>query len=114
MFPGANPIICEARVFSLMMNISADYCGGLWEAYEASNGALFMAPKYQGKTKCHWAMNYFEGEMSWEAAGLFATILGTLIAYEENMSDELAMAHHRLMEVVEQHEEAELLYRALD
>lgn len=114
MFPGANPIICEHRVFSLMMNISENYKGGLWSAYEATNGALFMAPSYEGRTLCRWPMNYFEGEMSWEAAGLYATILGTLIAYEECNSDALATAHHRLMDLVGEHEEAEVLYRALD
>jgi hypothetical protein len=114
LFKGGRGFLAMNTVYSLMDRFAPEYNGGVWSAFEASNGALFTAPDNPGTTPCSWSMNGFSGELSWEAAGIFTTAVALCLEWERSQSDLLAEAHIRVMDMARDHPEAPLLIRALD
>lgn len=104
----------EITVYSYLERISADYKGGLWNFYTLSNGGRYMAPGEQKQYRIAIADNYFDGELSADAAGIVATMyaLSTLACMTEE--DFLIEQLHALRDYVEGHPEARLIYAAID
>ena len=114
LFKGGQPFRAMNTVYGLMDRFAPEYTGGVWSAFEASNGGLFMAPNHAGTTPCAWALNGFSGELSWEAAGIFTTAVALCLEWERSQSHLLAEAHLRVMELARDHPEAMMLNQALD
>lgn len=114
LFRGGNSFRGLNTIYTVMDRFVPAYVGGLWEAYEASNGALFAGLDDSGSTHCRWTINGFAGELSWEAASIFCTAIAIGAEWEQSQSDHLAHGHSLLMEVVAIHPERETLYRAFD
>lgn len=101
----------EALVYAWMRRLSKDYSGGLWNFYVLSNGGFYMAPE-AGRMRVSVEGNWFDGEMSADAAGATATMftLGQLAAEDERMGD----LYHLLREFIHEHAEASVIFRAID
>jgi hypothetical protein len=111
----------EAAVFGWMSRLSPAYRGGFWGYFELSNGGFFMAPDasacsvQDGRAglAIRWEDNGFSGFLSPQAAGIVATAFSVnhlLFAGEHHLED----AYWRLMDFVNEHEEALQIRRALD
>ena len=65
----------ENQLYNAMEKLTDAYEGGYWEMYELANGAFYMAPTCAKKYQISVAGNYFEGEMTADAAGIVATLM---------------------------------------
>ncbi|MCX5565804.1 antirestriction protein [Alcaligenes phenolicus] len=104
----------ERLVFSWLRELSDDYQGGYWHYYLLSNGAFYMAPDITSKLRLVWANNFFDGEMSADAAGIVATLYGLNHLISITHEDMLIDRYHGLREYVDQHPESSLIWRAID
>lgn len=104
----------EARVYQWMEHLSPDYRGGYWEFYDLSNGGFFLAPAGDKRYRVQVKGNYFDGEMSAQAAGIVATLftLGQVAAQTED--EHYIDAYHDLLEYASEHPERELILAAID
>jgi hypothetical protein len=94
--------------------LSADYKGGYWEFYELSNGGWYMAPRGEQRYQMHWDGNYYEGNMSADAAGITASLFTLSHLANTTQQDPLIEAYHWLREYATQHAEWEQIGRAID
>lgn len=114
MLPGVPVLIAEFTVFNWMERLSAQYAGGLWNYYEVSNGAFYMAPTGHGPMLLEWADNYFSGDLSEDAAGIVASLFAlSHLSFRFN-SNALADNYTRLLDYAYCHPEAVLIGRAID
>ncbi|MGC0987090.1 antirestriction protein [Pantoea agglomerans] len=87
---GSSCVYVENLVFNWMRKLSPElqpdfrmhrldfqemhYDGGVWEFYRLSNGGFFMAPAGRESYRVSVAGNYFDDELSGNAAGIVATL----------------------------------------
>ena len=111
---GAHYLQGERLVFSWLRELSNDYQGGYWHYYWLSNGAFYMAPHIRSTLRLVWANNFFDSDMSADAAGVVATLYGLnhlqSITHEARLIDR----YQGLLEYVEQHPESRLIWQAID
>src|SRR5699024_5370545 len=67
LFPGLY-IHGEVYVYENLESIADDYNGGYWNYYTLSNGGYYMAPEGDEALKVTIASNFFDGELSPDAA----------------------------------------------
>lgn len=111
---GAHYLQGERLVFSWLRALADDYQGGYWHYYWLSNGAFYMAPDVATKLRLVWANNFFDGEMSADAAGIVATFYGLNHLISITHNDRLIERYYGLWEYVDHHPEASLIWRAID
>ena len=96
-----------------MRRLCGDYDGGFWEFYELSNGGFYIAPENGGKMRLVWSGNYFDGEMSPDAAGIVATLYA-LNVFAEQAGPYFSDKYIQLYEFMRLHPEAEVILAAID
>ncbi|MFN4267059.1 MAG: antirestriction protein [Aquabacterium sp.] len=109
-------IIGEMTVFSLMSKFSPDYHGGLWDFVEVPNGG-YMRPSVSHDSRLYKFScpdNWFEGEVSADAAGIIVTLIALSHMSFKDRTDRCADHFHALRDFVDGHPEASLIYRAID
>ena len=104
----------ESMIFSCMSEICDEYRGGYWEFFNLSNGGFFMAPVVEEKMSISVAGNYYEGTMSGDAAGIVATLMALSRMAFVTDSENIVNHFYWLKNFVEDHPEAESIYRAID
>lgn len=106
-------VLGEPLVYEWMTVLAQGYNGSNWHYYTLSNGGFYMAPETKQQIKVVVASNYFEGEMSADAAGIVATLyaLGNLASRTEQ--DRIKEMYHRLRDYASGHQEWNLMYDAL-
>jgi hypothetical protein len=83
--------------------------------YSLSNGGFFVAPgTADERLKVIWPTNYFEAEMSQEAAGILACLLTLASLWGHTEDDSLAEHYHALLDYANQHTESSTIFRAMD
>nr|WP_321440401.1 antirestriction protein [uncultured Hyphomonas sp.] len=112
---GADYLRFESLVFHIMDKASPDYSGGYWDFYSLSNGGFFIAPASDDRFAIHWDLNYFEGEMSAEAAGIAVCllVLGNL-SFESTNPQHMAEKFYALREFAADHAEASAIFGFID
>lgn len=118
-YTGAAFLRFESLVYTLMGRACADYHGGFWQFYALSNGGFFMAPDRDEPMTLTWPDNYFEGQMSAEAAGIGVSLMAlSFLTFSERISDAtrecLADRFHELREFASAHAEANLILGFID
>ena len=103
----------ERHVFGWMRRLCGDYDGGFWEFYELSNGGFYIAPENGGKMRLVWPGNYFDGEMSPDAACIVATLYA-LNVFAEQAGPYFSDKYIQLYEFMRLHPEAEVIRAAID
>jgi len=109
----------EAEVYGWMGNLCPDYHGGYWQFYDLSNGGFYLAPdtkvavEQSGPVFIVRAPNGFEGTMSYDAAGVVATmyaINGLIWKGADHLDD----AFYKLRDFAIEHPESRQILRAID
>ncbi len=103
----------ERHVFGWMRILCGDYNGGFWEFYELSNGGFYIAPENKGKMRLVWPGNYFDGEMSPDAAGIVTTLYA-LNGFAEQAGPYFSDKYIQLYEFMRLHPEAGVIRAAID
>jgi len=108
----------EALVYGWLSRLSEDYNGGFWNYYTLTNGGFYMAPATDKALRLVVAGNWFEGELSADAAGIVATLfaLGQIAAEIQGTAeaDALIDRYYFLRDFAAEHAEAGLIFRAID
>ena len=94
--------------------LSVDYNGGYWEFYELSNGGWYTAPRGDQRYKMAWDGNYYQGEMSADAAGITASLFSINELANRTGEDGFINAYHLLLDFAREHEEAQEILSAID
>ena len=81
--------------------------------YDLSNGGFYIAPENGGKMRLVWPGNYFDGEMSPDAAGIVATLYA-LNVFAEQAGPYFSDKYTQLYEFMRLHPEAEVIRAAID
>ena len=115
---GRNFMRGEALVYGWLSRLSEDYNGGFWNYYTLTNGGFYMAPATDKALRLVVAGNWFEGELSADAAGIVATLfaLGQIAAEIQGTAeaDALIDRYYFLRDFAAEHAEAGLIFRAID
>lgn len=109
-----NLMIGQSLFFMYLNKLSDDYKGGYWEFYELSNGGWYTAPRGEQRYRMHWDENYYEGDMSADAAGLTASLYAINHLANATGEDHLIQAYHWLREYAVEHPEWEQIGQAID
>ncbi len=104
----------EARVFDTMRRLSPKYSGGLWHFYTLSNGGYYMAPNTEAPMHLSVSGNWFEGEMSADAAGIVVTLFALSALSIETYIERIGDLFHLLRDYAADHPEARLILAAID
>lgn len=104
----------ELGVYRVMDLACPDYSGGFWHFYEVSNGGFFIALDRDSPVHLIWQDNYFNSEMSAQAAGIAVSLMILSdLAFScdaERFSDKF----HLLREFALDHTEAGLIFGFID
>lgn len=116
---GRHFLAFENLVYDLMGRASSDYQGGLWQFFELSNGGFFMAPDRSEPMWLSWPDNYFEGQISPQAAGIGITLMAlSILSFNDWLSDEdrdrLTDRFHKLRDFAAEHAEAREIFGLID
>ncbi|MDD2162645.1 antirestriction protein [Pseudomonas sp. MIL19] len=104
----------EGLVFCWMRNLSEDYNGGLWNYYTLSNGSFYMAPATERTFRVRVAGNWFDGELSADAAGIVATLYAVCELANRTGSDRIVDQYHLLHDYAGEHPDAGQIFAAID
>ncbi len=110
---GAMAIVAEAKIFSFMRYLSPDYVGGQWDAHALSNNGLYLSPRGD-KFKIDVPTNGFSGVLTADAAGVVATLFALCILAEKTENECYVERYHALRVFAASHQEARLIFRAID
>ena len=110
----ARAIIIEGMIYSCAGKMISGYNGGAWVFKTCSNGAAYITPEYDGSRNITMAENYYEGNMSADAAGLAITTLVVNSMTAKYQDHSLYALWEKLMDVVASHPERKELYKFLD
>ena len=107
----------EKLVYLWMKKLCDEYNGGYWTFYKLSNGGYYMAPASYNMMKIKCWLNYFDGELSSDAAGIIPTMfaLSKLFSIENiDETDRFVELYLKLQEYAQQHDEKNLIFEAID
>lgn len=109
----AKMLAFERHVYCWMRRLCSHYDGGYWNFYDLSNGGFYIAPADEKKMWLTWPGNYFNDEMSADAAGIVVTLYA-LNDFAEQISPAFGEKHRQLYDYIESHPEAQAIYAAID
>jgi Antirestriction protein len=112
---GRFMISVEHSIYDAMGEYCPAYNGGAWSFHDLSNGGFFMAPTGVEKYSLSCAGNYFAGELSAEASGIVASLVGiNRVLWKYPQENGLLRHFYALREFALEHAEAELILAAID
>lgn len=111
---GQNMMAVEAVVFAYMRELVECYQGGYWEFYDLSNGGFYMAPTGSESLRVTVTDNYYEGELSADAAGIVACLFAYNYVASSTGSGALVSHYHRLRAYAKAHPEADEIAAAIN
>ncbi|PSU44771.1 antirestriction protein [Photobacterium frigidiphilum] len=111
----------EAAIYHYASKHIEDYAGGYWVFLELSNGGKFLHLQDNGPQRLYNTMNYFEGMVSSEAAGIAisAMVLADFGAIAYSAGDEAQAQrfydfYYQLRDFALEHNEASEILAFLD
>lgn len=113
-FGGRLMMYGEALVFDTMRRLSPKYRGGLWKFYTLSNGGYYMAPHVETPMHLSVSGNWFEGELSGDAAGIVVTLFALSALSIETHIERIGDLFHLLRDYAIEHAEARSILAAID
>ena len=114
-FFGANlMLVGENYIYSTMEKLSKTYRGGFWKFYKLSNCGFYMAPHMSKKLSVSVHGNYYEGEVSADAAGIIATLFTLCALCHQFPCDRYIDLYQHLRDYVSCHPESSEIFRAID
>lgn len=114
-FFGSNlMLVGENYIYDTLHKLCKDYSGGYWKFYTLSNGGFYMAPNMSGKLTMMVHGNYYEGEVSSDAAGIIATLFALCAFCHKFQTDRYIDLYQHLRDYVSFHPESSEIFRAID
>jgi len=115
-FLGRHFLTFETLAYSYLRRFCASYSGGFWEFYRLSNNGFFMAPTSLDTPGLRLVCieNYFEGDLSYEAAGIVVCLYALNHIACKTGEDRIIELYYCLRELAKQHNESKLICRAID
>ena len=104
----------ENLIYTLMDIACPDYNGGLWTFWHLSNGGFFLSPDREDRLRLTWDDNFFDGEMSPEAAGIGVTLMALSQASFALHQEHYGKKFHLLREFALEHSEAGSIFGFID
>jgi hypothetical protein len=111
---GVHFVSGEATIYAWAATLSADYAGGLWNYVELSNGGFYVSPATPEKLRVRWPDNYFDGEVSADAAGIIITLYALNHLAAKTLLNRFVDKYHSLREFALTHPEAAYIMSAID
>ena len=113
-FVGKKFMKYETMIYEYLDCASEDYNGGFWEFYTLSNGGFYMAVESEKRFRMEWPDNYYEGEMSADAASIGVNLfVQNAFAWEVD-AERFTDAFHQLRDYAAEHAEAPEIFRFID
>lgn len=113
-FGPRHMLIAESSTYAWMKRLAPDYNGGLWNYFDLSNGGFYMAPASDGLLQVTNGNNWFEGELTTDAAGIVACLFAFNQLCNRTELDSHIELYHALREYASEHAERRLILRAID
>ena len=113
-FGEENMMHGEGLVFCWMRKLSKDYKGGSWNYYTLSNGGFYMAPATEKTFRVCVTGNWFDGELSADAAGIVATLFAVCELANRTGADRIIDQYHLLRDYAGEHPDADQIFAAID
>lgn len=112
-------MLFEAIVYRFAEMYCEAYNGGMWEFYELSNGAFFMAPSGDEKMLFVNGDNFSEVELSPQAFGVVITCYAlSYFANKDGLSDadieKFGSNYHYVRDFLMDHDEVQPMLKAID
>ncbi|MGR7847158.1 antirestriction protein [Klebsiella aerogenes] len=111
-------IFIEPLIFAWMDRLCDAYCGGIWNLYTLSNGGAFMAPEPDADTCDKWtlfnSMNGNGAELTSEAAGIVACLMGYSHHACRTECDAMTEHYYRLRDFALNHPECSAIMHLID
>lgn len=105
----------EQAIYRYMHEYCEGYTGGMWNYYTLSNGGFFMAwDADETSLKVSQPMNYYEGEMSAEAASVGMNLYVQNAFAHQVDAERFSEAFHALRDFAIQHQEAAQIMAFID
>jgi len=111
---GADCAAFESLVFNFMGQYAQGYSGGYWHFYTLSNGGLYIALDSVERFKVCNPMNYFEKEMSAQAASISVCLYALNALAWKRQSASIIDAYYHLRDFAAEHEEAAQIMAFID
>lgn len=111
---GRYMLAVESAIYDALGELCESYQGGFWNYYTVSNDSFFMAPVGASSFKLVCAGNWFEGELSAEATGIVASLIGINRACWQYRDQQLIDRFYALREYALIHPEASQIMAAID
>ena len=109
----------EMYVYTLMSRYCPDYLGGYWDFYSLSNGGFFMSLHEDKRLRIENPDNFFDGQMSPEAASVAINLLAiNRLEWSDDLTETVAVKLRSLFEKLRdyafQRDEASAIARFID
>ncbi len=111
---GSQFLQVEFYIYTWMRYLSKEYNGGYWDFFNLSNGGFYMAPNTDKTFHVFCSGNFFKGEFSSDAAGIVACLFAFSDLSFRWQNNTVIENYHLLKDFAMEHEEAALIYRAID
>ena len=104
----------EMSVYAHMDNLCPEYRGGFWEFYDLSNGGFYMAYDHEESLRVVFPFNYFDEEMSADAASIAANLFALNSLTWDTRSEQAIDAFYALRDFAAEHPEGAKIMRVID
>ena len=112
---GQHLMVFEQTLYTQMGRLCAGYSGGYWEFYDLSNGGCYLAPSGTTVYRVRVSSNYFEGDLSADAAGITATLYAiNSLTFRYPQVRRHVDRYHQLRDFACGHAQASLILAAID
>jgi hypothetical protein len=115
--PGKMPkhyLKFERYVYHFAKKLIKDYDGGFWDFLDLSNGGFYIRPSGYQQVTIMVNSNQFEGRVSEDAAGVIVCMFALCYMAQEFEDDCLIDQYYLLRSFINDHAEAESIWRAID
>ncbi len=104
----------EMNVYGWMDTLCPDYECGYWQFYTLSNGGFYMAYDHAVALRAVFPNNYFDEEMSADAASIAANLFALNGLCWKASSEKITDAFYALRDYAAQHKEGGKIMRLID
>lgn len=114
-YAGVKARVAIQLIYQSMREYCEDFKGGFWGMSTVSNGTFYMTPPDTGQPyKMTGRYNYYNGNMSADAAGIVSSLLGLNRLACVTEEDEHIELYYRLRDLAIHHPESTEILAAID
>lgn len=104
----------ENYIYDTLSSMCPEYNGAYWHFYELSNQGFYMAPDLSDPLHIEIVSNYYQDDVSADAAGIITSLFALNAFSWEMKQDNFIEAYHLLMDFAEKHSESSQIFTAID